>query len=172
MAEQPTTSLPHALRFWSQATPAAVALRDGADAFSYAELQGAVASLAGRLAHAGVRPGDRVALVAENRAEWVLAFLACLEMGAVVVPMNVRLGAAELGRQLAIAAPRLALVSGVHEDLLARAAPHLGRRRLEQDAGARSGGNRPWPAGSRRRRRPHRASSASRPAPPARRAAP
>jgi long-chain acyl-CoA synthetase len=132
---EPTTSLPHALRFWSRATPAAIALRDGADAFSYAELHGAVASLASRLAHAGVRPGDRVALVAENRVEWVLAFLACLELGALVVPMNVRLGAAELGRQLAIAAPRLALVSGAHDDLLVRAAPHLGRRRLEPDAG-------------------------------------
>ena len=91
--------------------------------YSYAELHGTAASLAGRLAHVGVRPGDRVALVSENRAEWVLAFVACLATGAIVVPMNVRLGAAELGRQLQIAAPRLALVSGTYEDLLASAAP-------------------------------------------------
>ena len=135
MFEQPTTTLPNALRFWSRATPSAIALRDGADAFSYAELHATAESMASRLAHAGVRPGDRVALVSENRAEWVLAFLACLGAGALVVPMNVRLGAAELGRQLAIATPRLALVSGAYEDLLARAAPELERRRLEHDAG-------------------------------------
>src|SRR4051794_18429410 len=128
MTEQSTTSLPRALRFWSRATPAAIAVRDGDDALSYADLETTVVSLASRLAHAGVRPGDRVALLAENRAEWVLAFLACLEVGALVVPANVRLGAAELGRQLTIAAPRLALVSGAREDLLARAAPHLARR--------------------------------------------
>ncbi len=135
MIDEPTATLPNALRFWSRATPSAVALRDGADAYSYAELHGTVESLASRLAHAGVRPGDRVALVAENRAEWVLAFLACLASGAVVVPMNVRLGAAELGRQLQIATPRLALASGAYDDLLARAAPDLQRRRLEHDAG-------------------------------------
>jgi acyl-CoA synthetase (AMP-forming)/AMP-acid ligase II len=135
LAEQPLTSLPDALRFWSGATPAAIALRDGDDAFSYAELAATAESLAGRLAHAGVRPGDRVALLAENRAEWVLAFLACLGAGAVVVPLNVRLGAAEVGRQLTISSPRLALASGAYEGLLARAAPRLPRRRLEQDAG-------------------------------------
>ncbi len=134
MIEQPTASLPHAVRFWSRATPAAMALRDGEEAFSYAELAASVDALAGRLAHAGVRPGERVALVAENRADWVLAFLACLELGAIVVPVNVRLGPGELGRQLAIAQPRLALVSGRYEDLLARAAPDLARRRLERDA--------------------------------------
>ncbi len=134
MVEQPATTLPDALRFWARATPSAIALRDGDDAYSYAELHDTAESLAGRLAHTGVRPGDRVALVAENRAEWVLAFLACLGSGALVVPMNVRLGAAELGRQLQIAAPRLALVSGTHEDLMARAAPNLARRRLEHGA--------------------------------------
>jgi long-chain acyl-CoA synthetase len=128
-------TLPSALRAWSDASPGRVALRDGDDALTYAELTAAVDDLARRLAHAGVAPADRVALVAENRAEWVLAFLACLHLGAVVVPMNVRLGPAELGRQLAVARPRLALVSEAFEDLLASAAPTVERRRLERDAG-------------------------------------
>ena len=82
MKEHAATTLPDALALWARATPSRVALRDGDDAYTYAELQDAVESLAGRLAHAGVQPGDRVALVAENRAEWVLAFLACLGSGA------------------------------------------------------------------------------------------
>ena len=75
-----------------------------------------------------------MALVAENRAEWVVAFLACLHLGAVVVPMNLRLGPTELGRQLEVAAPRLALHSEACEELLGQAAPTLARRRLERDA--------------------------------------
>jgi len=105
-------SLPAALRAWSTATPERVAVRDAAEALTYAELAAAADDLGRRLASAGVAPGDRIALVAENRIEWVLALLACLQLGAVVVPLNVRLGPVELGRQLAVADPRLALHSG------------------------------------------------------------
>ena len=135
MKEHAATTLPDALALWARATPSRVALRDGDDAYTYAELQDAVESLASRLAHAGVQPGDRVALVAENRAEWVLAFLACLGSGAIVAPMNVRLGAGELGRQLQIAAP----AAGARQRRLrgppgARGAARWNARRLEHDA--------------------------------------
>lgn len=43
-------------------------------------------ALAACLAAQGVRPGDRVAIVAENRPEWCAADLACLALGAVTVP--------------------------------------------------------------------------------------
>jgi fatty-acyl-CoA synthase len=128
------TTLPAALRAWSTATPERVAVRDAADALTYAELAAAADDLGRRLAGAGVAPGDRIALVAENRIEWVLAFLACLQLGAVVVPLNVRLGPVELGRQLAVADPRLALHSGACEELVAEAAPALARRSLERGA--------------------------------------
>jgi acyl-CoA synthetase (AMP-forming)/AMP-acid ligase II len=111
-----------------------VAVCAGDEALTYAELAAATDDLARRLAQAGVAPGDRIALVAENRLEWVLAFLACLQLGAVVVPLNVRLGPAELSRQLAVAGPRLALHSGPCEELVAAAAPALARRCLERDA--------------------------------------
>jgi acyl-CoA synthetase (AMP-forming)/AMP-acid ligase II len=49
--------------------------------------------LAASVAHAlrdryGIRPGDRVAILAENRAEWVLAFWASVSIGAVVAALN------------------------------------------------------------------------------------
>jgi len=110
-----------------------VAVRDGSGALTYAELAEASDDLARRLAQAGVAPGDRVALVAENRIEWVLAFLAILQLGAVAVPLNVRLGPVELGRQLAVADPRLTLYSAACEGLVAQAAPALARRTLERD---------------------------------------
>jgi acyl-CoA synthetase (AMP-forming)/AMP-acid ligase II len=110
----PAATLPAALRFWSRATPGAVALRDGDDAWTYRELAEMADGLAGRMQSAGAVPGDRIALLGENRAEWVLAFLGALVAGTVVVPLNTRLPPRELTRQLEVAGPRLLLSSAMH----------------------------------------------------------
>ena len=39
------------------------------------------------LAGLGVRPGDRIALLSENRPEWSIADLAILSLGAINVPI-------------------------------------------------------------------------------------
>lgn len=47
-----------------------------------------------RTLHAwGIRPGDRVALLSENRPEWPMADMACLLLGAVTVPLYTTLTA-------------------------------------------------------------------------------
>src|SRR6266567_636886 len=53
---------------------------------SWGEAAQSVSLLARGLAALGIEPGDRVALVAENRPEWVIADLAIMEAGAVTVP--------------------------------------------------------------------------------------
>lgn len=61
--------------------------RDGAyRSKSWAETRAEVGKLARCLAGLGVEPGDRVALVAENRPEWCVADLAVMSAGAVTVP--------------------------------------------------------------------------------------
>jgi long-chain acyl-CoA synthetase len=56
---------------------------------SYAELAARVDAVAGGLwERFGVRPGDRVALLAPNRLEVPVLVLALLRLGAVVVPLN------------------------------------------------------------------------------------
>jgi long-chain acyl-CoA synthetase len=63
------------------------AKRDGVyRAWSWAETAATVRRLAIGLAALGVAPGDRVALVAENRPEWVIADLAIMCAGAITVP--------------------------------------------------------------------------------------
>lgn len=47
-----------------------------------------VAALASALARLGVRKGDRVALLSENRPEWALADYAILGLGAITVPIH------------------------------------------------------------------------------------
>jgi long-chain acyl-CoA synthetase len=53
---------------------------------SWSEIRAQAIALARCLAAHGVRPGDRVAIVAENRPEWCVADLACMALGAVTVP--------------------------------------------------------------------------------------
>src|SRR5437762_46563 len=58
-------------------------------AVSWADAAESVSRLARGLAALGIAPGDRVALVSENRPEWVVADLAIMAAGAVTVPAYV-----------------------------------------------------------------------------------
>ena len=53
---------------------------------SYAEAARQVAALAASLKRLGLKPGDRVALVSENRPEWLIADLGIMATGCVTVP--------------------------------------------------------------------------------------
>ncbi|MDQ6988226.1 MAG: long-chain fatty acid--CoA ligase [Mariprofundaceae bacterium] len=54
---------------------------------TYAQMQTRVRAAAAELIRAGVRPGDHVALLMENRPEWAVVDYAILAIGAVTVPM-------------------------------------------------------------------------------------
>ena len=83
-------TLSGALRFQAAREPRQQAIvdvgADGTRAWTYAELDEAVDELAAGLAAIGVGPGDRVALRLTNSAEFVLAMLATLRAGGVLVP--------------------------------------------------------------------------------------
>ncbi|HVB17118.1 MAG TPA: AMP-binding protein, partial [Stellaceae bacterium] len=56
---------------------------------SWSDAADAVIRMARGLVSLGIEPGDRVALVSENRPEWVIADLAIISAGAVTVPAYV-----------------------------------------------------------------------------------
>src|SRR6185436_19958619 len=56
--------------------------------YSFTAAARAVRAFAELLEREGVRPGARVALQADNRPEWGLAYLAILATGAIVVPLD------------------------------------------------------------------------------------
>jgi crotonobetaine/carnitine-CoA ligase len=56
--------------------------------WSFAEVPELAARSAGRLQAAGVAPGDRVALICENRPEFIETFLGVAWLGAILVPIN------------------------------------------------------------------------------------
>ncbi len=64
--------------------------------FTYAELGERVGRLGGALLQAGAQPGDRVAFLAVNSHRLLEAYYGVLEAGAVLLPLNIRLAAAEL----------------------------------------------------------------------------
>jgi long-chain acyl-CoA synthetase len=81
--------------------PDAEALRRGSRRVGFAELDRASGHVAGRLAAEGIRPGDRVGLMAPNVPEFVAAYYGILRMGAVSVPLDTELKRDELHFALA-----------------------------------------------------------------------
>ena len=63
--------------------------------------------MAGRLAEAGIRPGDRVAILSTNRAEVMRVLLGCGWLGAVAVPINAGSKAPQIRYILANSGARL-----------------------------------------------------------------
>ena len=58
---------------------------------TFSEVHKTVIHLSERLIEMGVQPGDRVAILSENRAEWMLADLATIYTGAIVVTLSAKL---------------------------------------------------------------------------------
>lgn len=104
------------------ATPKAPALVAGGTTSSFADLAGAVGRLSA-VVQERTAPGDRVALVADNCAVWVVAYYAVPRAGRVLVPLNQRLAAAELRRILAASGASLLLGAEPYVDPLRDAVP-------------------------------------------------
>lgn len=78
---------------------------------SWSETADAVGRLARSLVALGVEPGDRIALVSENRPEWVIADLAIMSAGAVTVPAYTTNTAEDHRHILGNSGARIAIVS-------------------------------------------------------------
>jgi long-chain acyl-CoA synthetase len=93
---------------------------------TYGETAGRVARLAGALTHLGLKPGDRIALVAKNGPDYVEALYAIWHAGCAAVPANAKLHGAELGYILEQSGARACLVSnGLDGEVAAHAPPSL-----------------------------------------------
>jgi fatty-acyl-CoA synthase len=88
---------------------------------SYRELADSVARLSEALYGLGLRRGDRVAVLMENSPELVEVLFAAANLGAVVVPVNFRLAAAEIEYILADSGAAVLVVSDRFGDLAAAA---------------------------------------------------
>lgn len=79
-----------------QRCPDALALEEGARRLCYAELDREVGRVAAGLAALGTGRAERVALLLENRLEFIVTLLAIWRLGAIAVPVGTRQSAPEL----------------------------------------------------------------------------
>jgi len=84
------------LRYAREQYPDKLAVVCGEERFTYAQFAERVSLLAGALRAAGVQPGDRVAFLSTNCHRLLEAYYGVLEAGAVLLPLNIRLGTDEL----------------------------------------------------------------------------
>ena len=90
------TTVASALRWWARSRGDEAAIIVGDDQISYLDLHNWSSRLARKLADDGIEPGDRVGVLAPNCLPWPVAAIAVLKTGAVLVPLNSRLKAAEI----------------------------------------------------------------------------
>ncbi len=100
--------------------PHAVALQQDGRTRSYRALDERTDRLARALAGQGVARGDRVAVLSENRGEYVELLLAASKLGAILACQNWRQSDDELLHCVTLARPKLAVVSPRHAAALAR----------------------------------------------------
>ena len=83
------------LRRAVQLYPNKTAIVDGSRRFSYSQFQERVHRLSNALLGLGVRPGDRVCILSPNSHYFLESFFGTSQIGAVLVPLNYRLVAAD-----------------------------------------------------------------------------
>lgn len=91
--------------------PDALAVEEGARQLSYRDLHARVRRVATLLRQHDVRHGDRIALLSENRTEYLELQLAAARIGAIVACQNWRLASSELQHCISLVTPKLVVVS-------------------------------------------------------------
>lgn len=85
---------------------------------TYEQLVEQAEGLATALLGHDLRRGDRMAIVAENRPEWVVAYLGIVAAGGTAVPLDIQLSSGDIARLLARSGARLVFVSATTWPLL------------------------------------------------------
>ncbi len=81
------------------------------ETWSYADLWERSGRVVGRLRTQGITKGDRVVIWAPNSPWWVAAYLGCLRLGVILVPLDLRSTPDFIERVVTQTEPRLAIVS-------------------------------------------------------------
>jgi len=103
-------SLTQAIRRALAIRPDAVAVIDGDMRFTRRQFAGRVARLAAAFIDLGVRPGDRIVLLALNSHRTLECFYAAMWAGGVIVPLNHRLGLGEIVAQTDDCSPKVVVL--------------------------------------------------------------
>ncbi|MFC1745123.1 AMP-binding protein [Candidatus Riflebacteria bacterium] len=70
--------------------------KDGSESYTYEEMARAVYRFAENLLSSGIKPGDKIALISENRPRWVISYFSIVYYGMIAVPVDVNLTSGEM----------------------------------------------------------------------------
>lgn len=113
------------VRHHALSQPDAPALRVGEQALSYRTLDRRAAGCAVRLRAFGVAANDRVMFVLPNCVEWVVLYQGTLQAGAIPVPINPLLTAAELAAIITDCEPRVVFARAAMAAQLRQSIGHI-----------------------------------------------
>jgi len=94
---------------------------------TYSQTYAAIRKVAGYLLSLGLKKDDKIAVTGKNSPEWAVAYLAVLEAGAVVVPIDYQLGMTETVNLVNASDARVIFVDDEKADQLSAACPGLMR---------------------------------------------
>jgi acyl-CoA synthetase (AMP-forming)/AMP-acid ligase II len=111
---------PDLLAYGLRRSPDALCVTDPERALTFAQADDRASRLLSALRAAGLRRGDRIGLLAHNRAEHLELMVAAQRGGFVLVPLNWRLTAFELARILADCTPALLIYADSFSEIAGR----------------------------------------------------
>ncbi|HTO42328.1 MAG TPA: AMP-binding protein [Rhizomicrobium sp.] len=80
-----------ALRWWATEMPDQIAIKVEERAYSYRQIHQLSLEVGAGLIEKGVKPGDRICVIAANSLDYCLLILAGIQVGAIMTPLNFRL---------------------------------------------------------------------------------
>jgi acyl-CoA synthetase (AMP-forming)/AMP-acid ligase II len=89
--------------------------------YTYGELNRRANVIGNALLARGIEPGDRIAVLSENRIDYVVLLYAAAKIGAAVAALNWRQTSDEIAGCIELVDPKLVVLSSQFEDLLASA---------------------------------------------------
>jgi malonyl-CoA/methylmalonyl-CoA synthetase len=107
---------------------------DGLQELTFGEIAERAARLAAVLRGRGLEPGDRVAVQLANRLEFIDLFLACVQSGLVLVPINVLYREREIAHMVADAEPTLIVATEAQRPQFPAGAPLVDVDELSREA--------------------------------------
>ena len=114
-----STTIATGIRTAAQRTPDRIALREGERTLTYRQLVERIDRVSAGARHdLGLAPGDRVALLALNRLEYIEIVAGFAETGAAVATLNTRQSAQELEAICADCRPRALIVDPACEEIV------------------------------------------------------
>lgn len=115
----------------AESAPERIAFERGASRLNYRELNDRANALANRLNAEGIKPGARVAILADNVGTVLTAVIACLKGGYVFVPLDPRIPERRLRTMVGAAAVECFIIEPAFAEAASRiACPDLGTPRL------------------------------------------